>query len=64
MVTFAEANRGNAGTSSAHGMISGGSSKYAEIVGLINSHMKEDEKKQYNYYIGKGDTQKAEEYLT
>ena len=35
---------------------------YKPILDIYN-HMTEDEKKVYNYYIGKGETQKAEEYL-
>ena len=64
MVTFAEANRKEAAISSAQAVRGGGTSKYGEIVDLINTYMKDDEKAIYNYYVGKGDTKKAEEYLT
>ena len=64
MVTFAETNKGEATKASGQAFRGGGSSKYSEIVDLINSYMKEDEKRIYNYYVGKGDTEKANEYLT
>lgn len=61
MVTFAEANK-NIGA--AAGLVNGDKgSKYNEIVNLINMHMKDDEKAIYNYYIGKGEKEKAGEYL-
>ena len=64
MVTFAEANGANAFKASASSMIGGGrASEYQEIVNLINGYMEDDEKKIYNYYVGKGDTEKANEYL-
>jgi hypothetical protein len=64
MVTFAEANGANAFTAAASSMIGGGrASEYQEIVNLINGYMEDDEKKIYNYYVGKGDTEKANEYL-
>ena len=65
MVTFAEENRHNAVADSAQALRSGSASnKHTEIVNLINTQMTDDEKAVYNYYIGKGDTKKAEEYLT
>ena len=65
MVTFAEAYADESKKSSSQGMAIGGTgSSYNEIVHLINTHMKDDEKAIYNYYVGKGDTKKAEEYLT
>lgn len=64
MVTFAEANGANAFKAAASSMIGGGrASEYQEIVNLINAYMEDDEKKIYNYYVGKGDTEKANEYL-
>ncbi|MBR6743848.1 MAG: class I SAM-dependent methyltransferase, partial [Clostridia bacterium] len=41
----------------------GSSSEYGEIINLINEHMTDDEKRIYNYYVGKGDAAKAGEYL-
>lgn len=64
MVTFAEANAAKGVNSSAQSAISGGTSKFGEIINLINTHMTDEEKNIYNYYVGKGDTQKANEYLT
>ena len=65
MVSFAEANRDKALKGSAQAMQGGGSaSQYTELINLINEHMKDDEKRIYNYYVGKGDTEKANEYLT
>jgi N12 class adenine-specific DNA methylase len=64
MVTFAEANKNQGISSSAQSMRGGGSSsEYSEIINLINTHMKDDEKAIYNYYVGKGETEKAKEYL-
>ena len=65
MVSFAEANRDKGLKGSAQAMQGGGSaSQYTELINLINEHMKDDEKRIYNYYVGKGDTEKANEYLT
>ena len=65
MVTFAETYGADAYESSAEKLRAGGASgQYDEIVHLINTQMKDDEKAIYNYYVGKGDTKKAEEYLT
>ena len=65
MVTFAEDNSSKAFYESAQRMIGGGgTSQHQEIVELIYWHMTDDEKKIYNYYIGKGDTENASEYLT
>ena len=64
MVTFAEANGSNAFASAGNALRGGGSSEYTELVNLINGYMEDDEKKIYNYYVGKGDTEKANEYLT
>lgn len=64
MVTFAEKNKTKAATASGQALRGGGESTYGEIVSLINDHMKDDEKAIYNYYVGKGDTKKANEYLT
>ena len=62
-VTFAEANAENAITASAQAVRSGASHPFASRVWLINTYMKDEEKAIYNYYIGKGDKQKADEYL-
>ena len=64
MVTFAEKNKAKAAGASGQALRGGGESTYGEIVSLINDHMKDDEKAIYNYYVGKGDTKKANEYLT
>jgi hypothetical protein len=63
IVTFAEANANNALIASLESLRSGTSDPTAALVNLINMHMKDEEKAQYNYYIGKGDKQKADEYL-
>ena len=63
IVTFAEANANNALIASLESLRSGTSNPTAELVNLINMHMKDEEKAQYNYYIGKNDKQKADEYL-
>jgi N12 class adenine-specific DNA methylase len=63
MVTFAEANKLKGVQASLSAMQGGGGSQYTELVNLINEHMKDDEKAIYNYYIGKGETEKAKEYL-
>ena len=64
MVTFAEANGMEALKVSGVMNGGGGVSPYDELVLLINQFMEDDEKAIYNYYIGKGDTEKANEYLT
>ena len=63
MVTFAEANKLKGVQASLSAMQGGGGSQYTELVNLINEHMNDDEKAIYNYYIGKGETEKAKEYL-
>ena len=64
MVTFAEANKGEAYKQSAQAVRGGGgSSELAKLVTLIDSQMTDEEKSIYNYYIGKGDSAKAAEYL-
>ena len=64
MVTFAEKNSSKAIADSAQTFRSGGKpSDKTELINLINQYMTEDEKNVYNYYIGKGETEKAEEYL-
>lgn len=64
MVTFAEENGTEAFKDSAQALRGGGGDlKHTEIVTLINQYMKDDEKAIYNYYVGKGDTEKANEYL-
>ena len=63
MVTFAETNASEALKSSGQALRAGGNSEYGEIVDLINSEMEDEEKLIYNYYVGKGDTEKANEYL-
>ena len=63
MVTFAENNASEAFKASAQALRGGGTSEYGEIIDLINSHMEDEEKRIYNYYVGKGDTEKANEYL-
>ena len=65
MVTFAEANGNNAIKKSANALRGGGSSsKQTELINLINQFMEPNEKAIYNYYIGKGEKEKADEYLT
>ena len=64
MVTFAEENAAKANNESGQKLNLGGTSKYGELIYLINKHMKDDEKRIYNYYVGKGDTEKANEYLS
>ena len=64
MVTFAEANKDNAKTEALRILQGGDRDGHGEIVDLINAHMTDDEKKIYNYYVGKGDTETANEYLT
>ena len=64
MVTFAEANQGKVSGESAEALRGGGqSSERSQLLNLINLYMKEDEKDIYNYYIGKGEVDKANEYL-
>lgn len=58
MVTFAEANNYNASLSN----LNNGSDLARRVV-MINQYATDDEKRIYNYYIGKGDTAKANEYL-
>ena len=60
MVTFAEANK----TEAVKPRSGGGATTHAEVVNLINQYMTDEEKGIYNYYIGKGNTEKAEEYLS
>ena len=64
MVTFAEANATEGTKASGQAMRGGGSaSPYSELINLINQYMEDEEKRIYNYYIGKGDKQSADEYL-
>ena len=64
MVTFAEANKGKAATASAQAVRGGGGTDEAtKLVNAINMYMHDDEKAMYNYLIGKGETEKASEYL-
>ena len=65
IVTFAESNYGKALAESATNFRGGRSSSYdTELLLLINQFMEPDEKSIYNYYIGKGETEKANEYIT
>lgn len=66
MVTFAEANKAEALAAAANNMRDGGGGNgpYINKFNLINSFMKDNEKRIYNYFIGKGDKQSADEYLT
>ena len=64
MVTFAESNSANATTASAQAIRGGGATdEETQLVNAINLYMKDDEKDIYNYLIGKGETEKAREYL-
>ena len=64
MVTFAEVNKGKANTASANAVRGGGSTdEVTQLANAINMYMKEDEKAIYNYLVGKGETEKASEYL-
>ena len=62
MVTFAETNATEAYKNAGKGGTA--QSTYGEIISLINNHMSDEEKQIYNYYVGKGDTEKANKYLT
>ncbi len=65
MVTFAEANKGSAIKDAAYDIFAGRlPDEDVEIIDLINRHMTDEEKSIYNYYVGKGDTEKADEYLS
>lgn len=65
MVTFAESNEYNATLKSLNSMHSSTVSEdHVELANLINLFMTDEEKSIYNYYIGKGDIAKADEYLT
>ena len=64
MVTFAEANKAAANTVTAQAVRAGtGMDETTKLVIAINLYMTDDEKKLYNYLIGKGETEKANEYL-
>ena len=64
MVTFAEANKGNAATASAQAVRGGGETdEVTKLINAINMYMTDDEKAIYNYLVGKGETEKASEYL-
>ena len=63
MVTFTEANIAEATKKSVQQMINGATDDKVELMGLINSYMTDEEKSIYNYYVGKGETEKAEQYL-
>ena len=64
MVTFAEANKDAIMIEYAQAMRGGGGvSKQTEFLYLINEHMTDEEKRTYNYFIGKGEVDKANEYL-
>ena len=66
IVTFAEANAKEAMAASGQALRGGGGSRneYTELVNLINQHMTDEEKSIYNYHLGKGDTEKANEYIS
>ena len=64
MVTFAEENIQNAWNEIGGRMATSGSpSEQANTVVYINDHMTDKEKQIYNYLVGKGETEKANEYL-
>ena len=61
IVTFAEANSSEVFKEAVRG--NGHLSDEANLVYLINEFMTDEEKSIYNYYIGKGDKKKADEYM-
>ena len=63
MVTFTEANMAAANQKSAYQMINGATDEKVELMGLIDMYMTDEEKSIYNYYVGKGEAEKAEAYL-
>lgn len=63
MVTFVDSNSKGLAEKSAQGMISGGLSDREKFMSLMQMYMTDEEKSIYNYYIGKGETEKAEKYL-
>jgi predicted nucleotidyltransferase len=65
IVTFAETNKNEADEFMLNSDIGAANEgQIAELVWLINNHMEDYEKDVYNYYIGKGDVEKANEYIT
>lgn len=65
IVTFAEQNKEKAVADAMAAANGGGyDSERTELVNLINVHMKDDEKAIYNYLIGKGEHDRANEYIT
>ena len=63
IVTFAETNKNEADEFMLNSDIGAANEgQIAELVWLINNHMEDYEKDVYNYYIGKGDVEKANEY--
>ena len=63
-ITFAEANRQNALEKMGAAMGSGGSATWTDHrVWMITEHTTEEERKTYNYLIGKNDKKAADEYL-
>lgn len=58
MVTFAESNKDFLDKTNSIGL-----NDTARLAQIINSHMTDEEKGIYNYYIGKGDTEGASAYL-
>lgn len=64
MVTFAEANKEKASTASAQAIRGGkNTDEETKLINAINLYMKDEEKGIYNYLIGKGETERASEYL-
>ena len=64
IVTFAENNKSELAKASAQSLRSGTRiSDIDYLATLINEHMTDEEKSIYNYYIGKGDKKKADEYM-
>ena len=64
-VTFTEANMSGGVKKEYAGAMTGGGhvSDQSKLAYKIHNYMTDDEKAVYNYYLGKGDTQKAAEYL-
>ena len=64
IVTFAEQYEKEASVDALSTMNGGGyDSEHTELVTLINRYMKDDEKAIYNYFIGKGYYEQANEYM-
>ena len=64
IVKFAEENEEEAAIDALSTMNGGGyDSEHTELVNLINHHMTDDEKAIYNYLIGRGEFEQANEYM-